>query len=64
MNNQEPKETVSVQHVAMLESTIDNIACELLDHLTPETASLWIAFSKAMQADLKAKFGDGAFLSF
>lgn len=64
MNNQEPKETVSVQHIALLESTIDTVACELLDHLTSETASLWIAFSKAMQADLKAKFGDDVFLNF
>lgn len=64
MNNQEPKETVSVQHIALLESTIDTVACELCDHLTSETASLWTAFSKAMQADLKAKFGDDVFLNF
>lgn len=63
MNN-ETEQTVSVQHIALLESTIDTVACELLDYLTPETISLWIAFSKAMQADLKAKFGDDVFLNF
>lgn len=64
MNTEEPKQTVSLQHMALLESTIDTVACELLDYLTPETISLWITFSKAMQADLKAKFGDDVFLNF
>lgn len=63
MNN-ETQQTVSVQHIALLESTIDTVACELIEHLTPDTACLWIAFSKAMQADLKAKFGDDVFLNF
>ena len=49
---------ISVQHIALLESTIDTVACELIEHLTADTACLWIAFSKAMQADLRAKFGD------
>jgi hypothetical protein len=61
--NTEIQQTADLQHIASLESTIDTVACELLDHLTEETAYLWAAFSNAMQADLKAKFGD-AFESF
>ena len=63
MNN-ETQQTVSLQHIASLESTLDTVACELLDYLTPETAYLWAAFSDAMQADLKAKFGEDVFLNF
>jgi hypothetical protein len=54
----------NIQQIALLESTLDTVANELLDHLTAETASLWIAFSKAMQADLRAKYGEDVFLNF
>jgi hypothetical protein len=40
------------------ESTLDSVACELMLHATPETKGLYYAFSRALQSDLRAKFGD------
>ena len=64
MNTDEPTQTVSLQEIAWNESTLDTCACELLDHATPETGELWSAFSRALQADLRAKFGEDVFENF
>jgi hypothetical protein len=40
------------------ESTMDTLACELMEHVSPETAELYYIFSRALQADLRAKFGN------
>ena len=45
-------------NIDQLESTLDSVACELLQHATPETAELYYIFSRALQSDLRAKFGD------
>ena len=37
---------------------LDTVACELIQHATPETAELYYIFSRALQSDLRAKFGD------
>lgn len=40
------------------ESSMDSTACELIQHSTDKTKELYYIFSKALQADLRAKFGD------
>jgi len=44
--------------IDQLESMLDTVACELIQHATPETAELYYIFSRALQSDLRAKFGD------
>jgi hypothetical protein len=46
------------QQIDNYESTLDSVACELMLHATPETKELYYIFSRALQADLRAKFGD------
>jgi len=46
------------QQIGDYESTLDSVACELMLHATPETKELYYIFSRALQADLRAKFGD------
>ena len=53
MNTQE-----TIQEIGGYESSLDTVACELLQYVTPETKELYYAFSKALQSDLRAKFGD------
>jgi len=50
--------TETTQQISGYESSLDTIACELLQYVTPETKELYYAFSKALQSDLRAKFGD------
>ena len=50
--------TETTQQIHGYESSLDTIACELLQYVTPETKELYYAFSKALQSDLRAKFGD------
>ena len=40
------------------ESALDAAACELLLHAAPETEKLYHSFSRALQSDLRTKFGD------
>ncbi len=50
--------TETTQEISGYESSLDTIACELLQYVTPETKELYYAFSKALQSDLRGKFGD------
>lgn len=47
-----------IQQIHDYESSLDTVACELLQYVTSETKELYYAFSEALQADLRAKFGD------
>jgi hypothetical protein len=48
----------TIPEISYNESSLDTIASELLQYVTPETKELYYAFSKALQSDLRAKFGD------
>lgn len=48
----------NIQEIADLESSMDSAAGELLAHATFETKTAWHVFSKAIQTDLRTKFGD------
>jgi hypothetical protein len=47
-----------IQQIHDYESSMDSSACELIQHSTDETKELYYIFSRALQADLRAKFGD------
>ena len=53
MNTQE-----TIQEIGGYESSLDTVACELLQYVTPETKELYYVFSEALQSDLREKFGD------
>jgi hypothetical protein len=48
----------TIQEIGNYESSLDTVACELLQYVTPETKELYYAFSKALQFDLREKFGN------
>ncbi len=52
------KEDLNTGLIADYESSLDTTACELLTHATAETKDLYYTFSRSLQADLRAKFGD------
>lgn len=48
----------TIQEIGNYESSLDTIACELLQYVSGETKELYYAFSKALQSDLREKFGN------
>ncbi len=52
------KEEQDIELLGQYESTLDSVAMELIAYATDETKGKYYEFRAALQADLRAKFGD------